>query len=77
MTETMAASDVKKEFGMMVRHHRRRLGLSQEALAERANLHRTYVTDVERGARNLSLESIAKLLDERVECRSRHFVDCT
>jgi len=46
---------------MIVRTHRRRLGISQETLAERANLHRTYVTDVERGARNLSLESISKL----------------
>jgi CheY-like chemotaxis protein len=57
----MTALDVKKEFGAAVRAHRLRLGLSQEALAERAELHRTYVTDVERGARNLSLESISRL----------------
>jgi CheY-like chemotaxis protein/DNA-binding XRE family transcriptional regulator len=57
----MTGSDVKKAFGAAVRQHRHRLGLSQEALAERAALHRTYVTDVERGARNLSLESISKL----------------
>ena len=37
------------------------LGISQEELAERADLHRTYVSDVERGARNLSLESIERL----------------
>jgi len=36
-------------------------GISQEELAERAELHRTYVSDVERGARNLSLESINRL----------------
>jgi len=35
--------------------------LTQEELAERADLHRTYISDVERGARNLSLESIDKL----------------
>ena len=40
---------------------RSRLGISQEELAGRAGLHRTYVCDVERGARNLSLESIEKL----------------
>jgi CheY-like chemotaxis protein/DNA-binding XRE family transcriptional regulator len=57
----MAASDVRKEFGTVVRNYRQQLGISQEALAERADLHRTYVTDVERGARNLSLESISKL----------------
>lgn len=44
-----------------MREHRLRQGLSQEGLAERADLHRTYVTDVERGARNLSILSIAKL----------------
>jgi CheY-like chemotaxis protein/DNA-binding XRE family transcriptional regulator len=53
--------DVKKSFGVSVRACRGRLGLSQEKLAERADLHRTYISDVERGARNLSLESIAKL----------------
>jgi CheY-like chemotaxis protein/DNA-binding XRE family transcriptional regulator len=57
----MTQMDVKKEFGAAVRAHRLRLGMSQEALAERAELHRTYVTDVERGARNLSLESISRL----------------
>jgi CheY-like chemotaxis protein len=36
-------------------------GFSQETLAELANLHRTYISDVERGARNLSLESITRL----------------
>lgn len=46
---------------MSVRARRTRLGISQEELAERAGLHRTYVCDVERGARNVSLESIEKL----------------
>jgi CheY-like chemotaxis protein/DNA-binding XRE family transcriptional regulator len=54
-------ADVKKPFGMSVRAWRNRLGISQEELAERAGLHRTYVCDVERGARNVSLESIDKL----------------
>jgi CheY-like chemotaxis protein/DNA-binding XRE family transcriptional regulator len=57
----MAVVDVRKRFGGVVRAHRLRLGFSQEGLAERAKLHRTYVTDVERGARNLSLESISRL----------------
>src|SRR5581483_5410308 len=53
--------NLKQHFGASVRARRLRLGLSQERLAERAGLHRTYVTDVERGARNISLESIARL----------------
>jgi CheY-like chemotaxis protein/DNA-binding XRE family transcriptional regulator len=48
-------------FGATVRGWRNHLGISQEKLAERADLHRTYVSDVERGARNVSLESIGRL----------------
>jgi CheY-like chemotaxis protein/DNA-binding XRE family transcriptional regulator len=53
--------DVKKPFGTSVRAWRARLGISQEELAGRAGLHRTYVCDVERGARNVTLQSIEKL----------------
>ena len=48
-------------FGENVRKRRLELGLSQEKLAEAANLHFTYVSSVERGERNISLENIAKL----------------
>jgi transcriptional regulator with XRE-family HTH domain len=37
------------------------LGLSQEQLAERAGLHRTYVSSVERGQRNVGLDNILDL----------------
>ncbi|HMP81888.1 MAG TPA: response regulator [Verrucomicrobiota bacterium] len=57
----MRKFDVKKDFGSLVRQRRIKLGISQEELAERANLHRTYVCDVERGARNVSLKSIERL----------------
>jgi len=53
--------DVQKPFGISVRTWRSRLAISQEKLAERAGLHRTYVCDVERGARNVSLQSIEKI----------------
>lgn len=54
-------NDVKKHFGAAVRSRRDHLGISQEELAGRAGLHRTYISDVERGARNVSLESIHRL----------------
>ncbi|MFO1475025.1 MAG: helix-turn-helix domain-containing protein [Verrucomicrobiota bacterium] len=57
----MESADLQTRFGSAVRARRKRLGISQEELAERAGLHRTYVADVERGARNLSLGSIRRL----------------
>lgn len=57
----MIKKEVKTQFGLIVREWRGRRGLSQEELAERAGLHRTYVSDVERGFRNVSLESIDRL----------------
>ena len=59
----MAKSDLKHLFGSSVKSWRGRLGISQEELAGRAGLHRTYVSDIERGARNVSLVSIEKLAD--------------
>jgi len=47
--------DVRKRFGGNVRRLRKQLGLSQEAFALTANIDRTYVSGVERGARNPSL----------------------
>jgi CheY-like chemotaxis protein len=55
------SSDIRKPFGAAVKSWRSRLGISQEELAGRAGLHRTYICDIERGARNVSLESIRKL----------------
>lgn len=57
----MESSEARSRFATSLRRWRNRRGLSQEELAERADLHRTYISDVERGARNLSLESINKL----------------
>ena len=44
-----------------MRNLRKSQAISQEELAGRAGLHRTYVCDIERGARNVSLKSIEKL----------------
>ncbi len=54
-------ADLLNHLGASVRALRHGLGLTQEELAERAHLHRTYVADIERGARNITLHSLATL----------------
>lgn len=51
----------RRAFGDRVRMLRSETGLSQEALADAASLHRTYVGSVERGERNISLDNIYAL----------------
>ena len=53
--------DIRERFGDAVRRRREELGLVQEELAERARIHRTYLSDVERGGRNVSLINIERL----------------
>jgi transcriptional regulator with XRE-family HTH domain len=48
-------------FGRNVRKRREARDLTQESLAEKAELDRTYISDVERGARNVSILSIARI----------------
>lgn len=52
---------MKVFLGKAIKQHRSALGLSQEELAARAGMHRTYVSEVERGERNPSITSIEKL----------------
>ncbi|WP_246055760.1 helix-turn-helix domain-containing protein [Leucobacter komagatae] len=48
----------RKEFGARLRELRKERGLSQEGLAHEAELDRSYVGQVERGERNISLDNI-------------------
>ena len=57
----MKRTKVRIEFGRKVRQKRYDLGLSQEKLAEQADLHPNYVGSVERGERNIALENIIAL----------------
>jgi CheY-like chemotaxis protein/DNA-binding Xre family transcriptional regulator len=59
----MKNPDFKSSLGDAIKNARSDLRITQEELAERAGLHRTYVSDVERGRRNISLENIEKLAD--------------
>ena len=47
--------------GNNVRENRKKLGLSQEELADLSGVHRTYIGAVERGEKNISALSIAKI----------------
>lgn len=55
--------DIIKVFGQNVKKYRTELNLSQEKLAELSNLHRTYISDIERFNRSISLSNIQKIAD--------------
>lgn len=54
-------SDFLISFGAVVKTKRLSLGFSQEELADRSGLHRTYITDIERGARNITLKNVKRI----------------
>jgi len=54
-------SNILKEFGKNVRKIRRLKGFSQEELAFRANVHRTYIGMIERAEKNITLINIEKI----------------
>lgn len=54
--------DIKLKVGQRIRQLRKELGLSQEALGLKAEVDRTYVTDVENGRRNVSIEILERLV---------------
>lgn len=53
--------DIVKVFGKNLREYRLNLGLSQEKLADKCGLHRTYIGSIECSQRNVSLENIQKI----------------
>ena len=53
--------DVLVKFGKKVREERTNLDLSQEELASRAGVHRTYIGMIERAEKNITLENIQKV----------------
>ncbi|WKZ26605.1 MAG: helix-turn-helix transcriptional regulator [Candidatus Paceibacterota bacterium] len=56
-------SNIKKQLGQKIKELRLEAGISQEKLATKAKLHRTYMSDIERGERNVSVENIKKISD--------------
>ncbi|OGI59887.1 transcriptional regulator [Candidatus Nomurabacteria bacterium RIFCSPHIGHO2_01_FULL_38_19] len=55
------AEDIKQKIGKKIKELRIKEGYSQEELASYAKLHRTYISDIERGERNVSIENIGKI----------------
>ena len=53
--------DILTRYGQAVRKIRLERGISQEELADRCGLHRTYISDIDLGKRNLSLENIERI----------------
>ena len=55
--------DIVKVFGKNLKKYRLALGLSQEKIAEKCGLHRTYISTVERFQRNISIENVQRIAD--------------
>jgi transcriptional regulator with XRE-family HTH domain len=65
--------ELDKAFGSAVRNRRLELGLSQEELGHIANIHRTYISQIERGIKSPSLKVIA-LLSQALELKLHELV---
>lgn len=55
--------DIIKVFGSNVKYYRQVAGLSQETLAEKCGMHRTYISAIECFRRSISLENIQRIAD--------------
>jgi transcriptional regulator with XRE-family HTH domain len=54
-------ADPRKLLGKAIRIRRNELGLTQEQLAEKADLHWTYISGIERGIRNVSIVNLHQI----------------
>ena len=68
--------DIVKVFGDNVKIYRKKLQLSQEKLAEKAHLHRTYVSAIECYKRSISLENIQRIADALEIETYKLFLEC-
>lgn len=68
--------DIVKVFGDNVKIYRKKLQLSQEKLAEKAYLHRTYISAIECYKRSISLENIQRIADALEIETYKLFLEC-
>lgn len=55
--------EIENHFASAVKFHRKRLGISQEAFAQKAGIHRTYASSIERGRVQVSIGVASKLAE--------------
>ena len=55
--------DIVKVFGLNVKKYRKSINMSQEELADKSNLHRTYISAIECFKRSIALENIQRIAD--------------
>lgn len=67
--------DIKQEFGKRLNQIRKEKKISQERLAELSELNRPYISAIEQGKRNVSLEVIEKLA-QALKIEIKTFFDC-
>lgn len=53
--------NLQRKFGLVIKELRLKKGLSQESLANQSDIDRTYISDIEKGERNISLKIIERL----------------
>lgn len=53
--------NLQRKFGLILKELRQEKGLSQESLANQSDIDRTYISDIEKGERNISLNIIERL----------------
>lgn len=70
----MRRADLNVICAHRVREFRERLGLSQDELAHRAGLHRTYIGAIERNERNITLRTLARLA-AALKCRAADLLE--
>lgn len=63
---------IQEKVGQRIKELRGRIGISQEELAARAKLDRTYITSVERGKRNISIGTLEKIVMQ-LNCTMHEF----
>lgn len=57
----MSHKNIQEALGQAIRAKRTEIKLSQEALADIADIHRTYIGSVERGERNISIQNLVRI----------------